>query len=130
MTTGLIRWLAAATLAVALYGCSGAAGPTQSVDADATITSTALDFDVKQFALPADEATTIHFVNVSPALHNVAIYIDSSVAGPVFTGQPMEQGDTVYDVPALPAGTYYFRCDLHPEMNGTVTVAAVARASP
>lgn len=27
-----------------------------------------------------------------------------------------------YDVPALEAGTYYFQCDIHPQMNGTVEV--------
>jgi len=28
----------------------------------------------------------------------------------------------VYDVPALKPGTYFFRCDLHPNMNGTLNV--------
>jgi plastocyanin len=27
----------------------------------------------------------------------------------------------VYEVPAIPAGTHRFRCDVHPEMAGTVT---------
>jgi len=25
-------------------------------------------------------------------------------------------------MPALPAGRYYFRCDVHPQMNGTFNV--------
>jgi plastocyanin len=32
--------------------------------------------------------------------------------------------DTVeYQVPAIPPGTYYFQCDVHPTMNGSVTIA-------
>jgi plastocyanin len=31
---------------------------------------------------------------------------------------------TTYDVPELEAGTYYFQCDVHPNMNGTVTAGA------
>jgi plastocyanin len=27
-----------------------------------------------------------------------------------------------YDIPALDAGTYYFHCDVHPTMNGSVVV--------
>jgi hypothetical protein len=27
-----------------------------------------------------------------------------------------------YDVPALPAGTYSFRCDVHPDMSGELAV--------
>jgi plastocyanin len=26
-------------------------------------------------------------------------------------------------VPTIPPGTYYFRCDVHPTMNGSVTIA-------
>jgi plastocyanin len=29
----------------------------------------------------------------------------------------------MYDVPALDPGTYFFRCDVHPQMNGTLEAA-------
>ena len=29
---------------------------------------------------------------------------------------------TIYRVPGLPAGTYYFQCDVHPDMNGALVV--------
>src|SRR5919197_712476 len=30
-----------------------------------------------------------------------------------------------YDVPGLEPGTYFFRCDLHPDMKGTVIVTGI-----
>jgi plastocyanin len=32
-------------------------------------------------------------------------------------------GEIVYDIPALKAGTYYFRCDLHPDMRGAIVAS-------
>ena len=52
--------------------------------------------------------------------HNVAIYADDSAAQSLFVGDLVEGPATVtYDVPALDPGVYYFRCDVHPQMNGT-----------
>ena len=35
-----------------------------------------------------------------------------------------QHGLRAEQVPALAAGTYFFRCDVHPQMNGTVLVEA------
>ena len=61
--------------------------------------------------------------------HNVEIFTDSSATtrlggatgpGDTVTGP----GSTTYKVNALPAGTYFFRCDIHPtQMTGTFVVA-------
>ena len=42
------------------------------------------------------------------------------VVGEVITGP---DATTQIVVPALDAGTYYFQCDIHPDMNGTVVVS-------
>ena len=56
--------------------------------------------------------------------HNIAIYSDDR-SRQLFNGELVTGPATVeYDVPPLPAGQYYFQCDVHPNMNGTVVVGA------
>lgn len=48
-------------------------------------------------------------------LHNVAIDTDARTTRALFRGRLVDGVATVTDrVPALPASTYYFRCDVHP----------------
>ena len=54
--------------------------------------------------------------------HNVAIYRDESAAESLFVGATITDAATEYEVPAMELGTYAFRCDVHPNMKGTVSV--------
>ena len=82
-------------------------------------------FDKKCLAAPAGQAFTIDFKNLDRGLpHNVAIYRDSTAKKVLFQGDLVNgPGLTDYSVPALPAGKWFFRCDPHPDMNGTFVVA-------
>jgi hypothetical protein len=81
-----------------------------------------LKFDTDHLTAPAGTAFKIVFDNQDPDQHNVAIHNGST---PLFTGEIFGGPKTMtYAVPALPAGTYTFQCDVHPFMNGTFTVAA------
>jgi len=61
--------------------------------------------------------------NLESQPHNVAVDTeeggDEIVTGEVITGPDAE---TTITVPALEPGEYYFMCDVHPEMNGTIVV--------
>jgi plastocyanin len=98
-------------------GGAGGASP-------ATITAEGIQFDTNQIDLPANTPVSLTFDNKDAGVqHNMAIYTDSSATTNLFRGQLVTGPSTMtYQIPALPPGTYYFRCDIHPTMNGTVTV--------
>lgn len=88
------------------------------------LTLTAFDtkYDKRCLAAPADQAFTIDFTNLDRGVpHNVAIYQDETAQQRYFRGELLDgPGKTTYSIQGLPAGTYHFRCDPHPEsMNGT-----------
>jgi plastocyanin len=81
-------------------------------------------FDTDEIMLPADTPTTLTLDNRDPADHNLSIYEDETASGePLFTFEPFP-GPLAesFPVPALPEGEYYFHCDVHPTMEGTVVV--------
>ncbi|MGI8702888.1 MAG: cupredoxin domain-containing protein [Candidatus Limnocylindrales bacterium] len=79
-------------------------------------------FDKDQLNVPADEPFTLRFDNQEAVPHNVAIYQDDSLGTELFLGEIFPGPDTRnYEVPAIPAGSYYFVCSVHVNMNGTVT---------
>jgi nitrite reductase (NO-forming) len=94
--------------------------------AGATLTVTASNaaFDRTCLAAPAGRGFVITFDNRDPGIpHNVSIYTDSTAAKPLFTGSIITGiARTTYRVKPLRAGTYFFRCDVHPQMNGTFVV--------
>ncbi len=86
-------------------------------------------FTRKAIELPADQPPEIVFENRDPnVLHNVAIFADAQYTHREFTGEVFPGPETKrYRFRALPAGTYYFRCDMHPtSMLGEIHVEKVA----
>jgi plastocyanin len=124
----LVSVLGLTALALILVACSGGAGgssgPAPSVNPGALqISAKDLKFSTSTLTAKADTATQIVFDNQEAAPHNVAIYQDES-ASQAFLKEDVFGGpkQVVYNVPALAAGSYFFRCDLHPDMKGTYTV--------
>jgi plastocyanin len=125
-----IRLTVAAVAVVALLGaCSSspsspaaASGDAATAEADFTITAADLQFDQDTLTVPAGAPFTLEFVNEEAAPHNVAIYTDSSASEDLFVGEVVTETTIVYEIPALEPGEYFFRCDVHPDMTGTLIV--------
>ena len=122
--TAATRIAAVLLLASAAIGCTasaGTGGPSPSAPpGGAVITAQANAFDRVELAIPAGRPFQLLFENREGAPHNVRIF-DDGVDQPLFVGEIFGgPGSRTYDVPAIPAGTHRFRCDVHPDMAGTV----------
>jgi plastocyanin len=124
-------------LAIVLAACGGGDGsdaPAASddntgggtvavVDGNVDLSAEDLAFDANVIQAPAGEAFTITFTNLESQPHNVAVDTeeggDEIVTGEVITGP---DATTTINVPALEPGEYYFVCDIHTDMNGTIVV--------
>ena len=91
-----------------------------------TVVAENTEFDTTEIDLPADTEGTLTLDNKDPFAHNLAIYQDDSASGaPLFTFEPFSgPAAKTFPVPAIPEGEYYFHCDIHPTMQGTVVVAS------
>jgi mono/diheme cytochrome c family protein/plastocyanin len=110
-------------------GASGAPGASaspgaSSAPAGTTINESALNiaFEVGALTAPADAPFTIAFDNKDAGIpHNIEILDPSGATvfkGDIVTGPAQVN----YNVPALKAGDYTFKCTVHPNMTGTLKV--------
>ena len=118
-----IGWIALVLTAAACSAAGTGVSPSiEPQNVDLTIISRDLAFDQESLATSSGSTWSLQLVNEDAAPHNVAIYTDASAAESLFVGELVSSTTIVYQVPALEPGTYFFRCDLHPEMNGTLVV--------
>ncbi len=98
--------------------------PKGGVSLTAPSGAAASNFAETTLSAAANTAITICFDNQDIGVqHNIDVFDKaggtSIVAGGIITGPAQE----LLDVPAEPAGTYYYQCDVHPlTMNGTLTI--------
>jgi plastocyanin len=104
--------------------CPGSGASVAVAGDEVALCADNLEFDAIAIQATAGEQFTINFTNAESQPHNVAVYIqegsDSIIIGEIITG-PDATNQVV--VPALEPGTYYFRCDVHPEMEGEIVVS-------
>ena len=81
-------------------------------------------FDKSTITVKAGARVTVNFDNQDGAPHNLAIYTNSSATTSIFVGTVItgpSQTTYFFAAPDTP-GSYFFRCDIHPNMNGTFVV--------
>lgn len=120
-------------LGLALAACSGGStdasddtsggGTIAVTNGVAELSADNLEFDASTITAPAGEPFTITFTNNEAAPHNVTVYVSEGGDQIGETGATIGEGETTdLAVEALEPGTYYFRCDIHPEMEGSIVV--------
>jgi len=92
------------------------------IAASARLTTQNIAFSAESLTVPAAAPFELRFDNLEAAPHNVAIFQGADATAPnVFREAPFAgPKEVVYMVPALEAGSYYFHCDVHPNMKGTL----------
>jgi plastocyanin len=107
-------------------------GPPPPPPVTVDIAAANVAFDKGEMALEAGRPTVIRFNNQDTVPHNVGIYETPEAQKVIFQGPIIQGGsDTQYRFAAPPAGSYFFRCDVHPtQMTGTVVVKEAAAEMP
>ena len=109
-----------AAISAACSSSGAPAVPSGPVADGPTVVAKDLKFQQTSVEVKAGQNFTLHFDNQDAAPHNVAIYTDSSASQKLSVGEIVTSGKKDQVVPALTAGTYFFRCDVHPEMKGEI----------
>lgn len=88
------------------------------------IVAKGIEFDKAALSFPAGKTVDVHLRNDDAAIHNWSMYRDKGLSDEVFRGDTFSgpNADKHYLFTAPGAGTYYFKCDVHPDMRGTVEV--------
>lgn len=111
---------------------AGAPSPTAPAPGGPQAGGEAVAVTAKDFAwqpttmtLKGGAQITVRVRNEDSAIHNWSLYSDPARTQPVFQGETFSgPGATKeYTFAPPPPGTYYFRCDVHPDMQGTATVS-------
>jgi plastocyanin len=123
----LITSLGLAAVAAIAIACSSGGGAGQPSGSPAPVDPSAPvivaqnnAFNPTTLTVTADEAFSLTLDNKDAAPHNVAIFKDESAAESISVGEIVSSTTATQQVPALEAGEYFFRCDVHKEMTGTI----------
>jgi plastocyanin len=120
----LIAALGIVVVASVAAACSSTSAaqpvPSGPVADGPTIVAKDMKFQTPSVEVKAGTNLTLHFDNQDGAPHNVAIYTDSGAGTAVSVGQIITASKADQVVPALKPGTYFFRCDVHHDMTGTI----------
>ncbi len=83
-----------------------------------------VQFDKNSIAVQKGSRVVIEFTNNDSMPHNFAAYRSEAAEEQIFVGEIITGPKTVryeFEAPSEP-GTYFFRCDVHPNMTGQLVV--------
>jgi len=111
-------------VAAAAYGQRTVEKPEGVAGPPVKVTAEGIQFLNKQLSVKADVPADIIFDNNDKGIvHNVAVFSDADYTKAIFTGDVIPGPKTIdYKFKAPAAGEYYFRCDIHPSMQGKLIV--------
>jgi plastocyanin len=120
--TGVLLSVALASAACSVAAVAVEPASQAPIDPNAVkIVASGQVFTTTEATAPAGKQFQLVFDSQTSDPHNVAISRDG--AEPVFRSDVFSGPATkTYQVNALTAGTYAFKCDVHPGMAGTLTV--------
>ena len=101
------------------------AGSCKPAGSSITLTAQHIQWDKTCIAAVAGQPIKITIINKDAGIaHNFAIWVSSALKKRLFqTGNMSGPATKTYTAPALPAGKYYFQCDVHgPAMSGTLII--------
>jgi cytochrome c oxidase subunit 2 len=105
------------------------AGSCTPAGSSVTLTAQHISWDKTCIAAVAGQPIRITLINKDAGIaHNFAIWVDSSLKKRLFQTPNVNGPATkTFTAPALPAGKYYFQCDVHgPAMSGTLVIGKAA----
>lgn len=129
-TLVVVAALSAALIACGGSGATGAynksgrtAGPTSLAGATITITANNVKFNTDALSAPAGDVAIV-LGNIDRGVpHNIRVRRGGSASGESVGKTDIASGPASQTLRlTLAAGTYYFLCDVHPSMNGVLTV--------
>ena len=91
----------------------------------ATIVAKGLAFQPAELTVPGEGQVTISFDNQDAGIpHNIHVFEGEDASAPSLFSGPLVTGPAKHDYSfaAPPPGSYFFHCDVHPQMTGTLTV--------
>ncbi|HVF54286.1 MAG TPA: cupredoxin domain-containing protein [Actinomycetota bacterium] len=106
----------------------GEEGGAEGGGATTTVVASGVAFDTDTLTFPADATVELEFDNQDTGTpHNIAIYENAEKGAAfedaLFDGQDVAGPATVtYEIETPGAGEYFFQCDIHPGMKGSVLV--------
>jgi plastocyanin len=96
-----------------------------------TVVAKNIAYATKQLNVPAGAAITVNFKNEDTVPHNMDFTVDQAGSQTFYKQDPLPGPiSSTYSFTAPKAGTYYYHCDVHPNMTGILTVTGTGGGEP